>query len=85
MHCGAHSIVEVQQDRFKLGTATVALDVIVDVCLNTVLVLVGPRALLPVGSVAEGVADEYSDIDRLVLHDEMPSDETRSASHRRAS
>ena len=36
-----------------------------------------PRAVLIVGSVAEGLADEYSDIDMIVYHDEMPSDEQR--------
>lgn len=36
-----------------------------------------PRAVLLVGSVAEGLSDEYSDIDMIVYHDEMPSDEQR--------
>jgi len=36
-----------------------------------------PRAVLLVGSVAEGLADEYSDIDMIVYHDQTPSDEQR--------
>jgi hypothetical protein len=43
---------------------------------------VQPRAVLLVGSVAAGEADEYSDVDLLVYHDRVPPDEALAATPR---